>query len=103
MEACGGAHYWARLAQSYGHTVKLLHARSVKAFRSGQKTDKNDVQAIAVAARQAHLHAVRVLSVDEQSAQSLDRARHLAKKQCTALTSTRNWKRRCATLKPANA
>ena len=24
MEACGSAHYWARLAESYGHAVKLM-------------------------------------------------------------------------------
>ena len=24
MEACGSAHYWARLLQSYGHEVKLI-------------------------------------------------------------------------------
>ena len=87
MEACGGAHYWARFAQSCGHQVKLLHARSVKAFCTGQKTDENDAQAIAVAAGQDHLHPVRVLSVDEQSAQALDRARKLANHQCTALSN----------------
>jgi transposase len=26
MEACATAHYWARVAQPYGHRVKLLHA-----------------------------------------------------------------------------
>ncbi len=24
MEACGGAHYWARKLQAQGHTVKLM-------------------------------------------------------------------------------
>lgn len=87
MEACSGAHYWARFARSCGHQVKLMHARSVKAFCTGQKTDQNDAQAIAVAAQQNHLHPVRVLSLDEQSAQALDRAVKLASNQCTALSN----------------
>ena len=84
MEACGGAHYWARLAQTHGHTVKLMDARAVKAFRPGQKTDKNDASAIAIAARQESVHTVRVLSKEEQGLQSLDTARKLASGQCVA-------------------
>jgi len=30
MEACGGAHYWARKFQSYGHTVKPIAPQYVK-------------------------------------------------------------------------
>ena len=32
MEACGSAHYWARLLQSYGHTVKLMAPQFVKPY-----------------------------------------------------------------------
>src|SRR5512143_9691 len=32
MEACGGAHYWARRFQAMGHTVQLLAAQFVKPF-----------------------------------------------------------------------
>lgn len=27
MEACGGAHYWARELEGLGHEVMLIHAR----------------------------------------------------------------------------
>ncbi|WP_422466931.1 IS110 family transposase, partial [Endozoicomonas sp. ALC013] len=39
MEACGGAHYLARLFMSYGHTVKLISPQFVKPY---VKTNKND-------------------------------------------------------------
>ena len=30
MEACGGAHHWARQFTALGHTVRLLHAKIVR-------------------------------------------------------------------------
>jgi transposase len=30
MEACGGAHHWARKLQGFGHTVKLMAPQIVK-------------------------------------------------------------------------
>ncbi|WP_349431416.1 hypothetical protein Q9L42_016280 [Methylomarinum sp. Ch1-1] len=38
MEACGGAHHWARAFQALGHEVVLLNTRFVKAFVVGNKT-----------------------------------------------------------------
>jgi len=32
MEACGGAHWWARQLQQLGHTVRLLPAKAVRPF-----------------------------------------------------------------------
>ena len=32
IEACGGAHHWARTLQAKGHEVKLLPAKHVRAF-----------------------------------------------------------------------
>lgn len=39
MEACAGAHYWARKLQALGHTVKLMAPQFVKPY---VKTNKND-------------------------------------------------------------
>lgn len=78
MEACGSAQYWARLALSLGHQVKVISARTVKPFQTKQKTDRNDALAIAIAASQEHIHGTRVQSAEEQALQSLERARHLA-------------------------
>lgn len=81
MESCGGTHYWARFAKQQGHEVKAIAARHVKPFRQRQKTDATDAMAIAVAARQSHVQASRLLSIEEQSQQSIVRARELLIKQ----------------------
>jgi transposase len=36
MEACGGAHFWARKLTELGHTVKLIAPQFVKTVRQGQ-------------------------------------------------------------------
>jgi hypothetical protein len=38
MEACGGAHYWARELQKQGHTVKLMAPQFVKPYVKSNKT-----------------------------------------------------------------
>src|SRR5215510_11199742 len=42
MEACGGAHDWARRFCALGHEVRLLAPQYVTPFRRGQKNDPND-------------------------------------------------------------
>ena len=39
IEACGASHHWARLLQSFDHTVKLIQAQLVKPYvkRSSQE------------------------------------------------------------------
>ena len=39
MEACGGAHHWARELQRYGYRVKLIAPQFVKPYVKGSKTD----------------------------------------------------------------
>jgi len=87
MESCGGTHYWARYAKQAGHHVKAINARQVKAFRQGQKTDVNDALAISVAARQPHIKASRLLSVEEQCLQSVECIRDLLVKQKVSLSN----------------
>jgi transposase len=49
MEACGGAHHWARELQKLGHTVKLIAPQFVKPYVKGNKNDANDAEAICEA------------------------------------------------------
>jgi transposase len=35
LEACGGAHHWARWLVARGFSVKLMPAKTVKAYREG--------------------------------------------------------------------
>ena len=42
VEACSGAHYWARQFQAHGHTVKLMAPKLVTPYRMSGKQGKND-------------------------------------------------------------
>jgi transposase len=42
MEACSGAHHWARLFQAAGHTVRLIAPKFVTPYRMTGKRGKND-------------------------------------------------------------
>ena len=52
MEACGGAHHWARQLTKMGHQVKLMPAQFVKAFNIRNKNDAADARAIWLAVQQ---------------------------------------------------
>lgn len=75
MEACGGAHHWARTLLAMGHQVMLLPAKHVRAFVLRDKTDALDAQAIWVAAQQPHIREVPVKSEHQQACLSLHRIR----------------------------
>lgn len=75
MEACGGAHHWARLLTAQGHQVRLLPARQVRPFVVRDKTDARDAQAIWVAAQQPHIRAVPIKSEQQQACLTLHRMR----------------------------
>ena len=87
MESCGGAHYWARFAQSLGHEVMVIPPKQVKPFRTGQKTDANDAIAIAVASRAANIKPARILSIEQQCLQSVEKMRSLIDKQKLQLSN----------------
>jgi transposase len=42
MEACSGAHHWARLFAQHGHTVKLMAPKFVTPYRMSGKRGKTD-------------------------------------------------------------
>ena len=46
IEACGGAHYWARRFREHGHEVRLMAPQFVKPF---VQSNKNDMGAAEVA------------------------------------------------------
>ena len=77
MEACSGAHHWARRCLAYGLEPRIIAAQFVKPFRKGTKTknDRADAEAIATAARQGNMRFVPVKSVDQQVRLSWHRAR----------------------------
>ena len=46
MEACGGAHYWARMFIGMGHIVKMMAPQFVKPYVKSNKSDANDAEGI---------------------------------------------------------
>lgn len=85
MEACGGASYWARELEQFGHVVKLIAPQYVVPFRQGNKNDYNDALAIAEAAQRPNMRFVKPKCVEQQDVQLLHRMRERLTKQSTAL------------------
>lgn len=75
MEACGGAHHWARVAQAAGHDVRLLPAQYVRPYRWRNKTDRADCSALREAVRNPEIVPVPVKHVQAQATQGLHRIR----------------------------
>lgn len=78
MEACSGAHHWAREFAKFGHTVKLMAPHFVTPFRMSGKHAKNDAAdaaAICAAAQKADMRFVPVKCVDQQTRLMVHRAR----------------------------
>jgi transposase len=87
MEGCGACHYWARLAQTYGHDARVISPKKVKAFLQGHKTDANDALAIAVAATQFGMIFSQIKTEEQQSLQTLETSRKFLDKELTALNN----------------
>jgi transposase len=75
MEACSGAHHWARTFRGLGMEVRLLHAKFVRAYVKSAKNDTHDAEAICEAAMRPHMRFVVVKSLEQQDLQSLHRSR----------------------------
>lgn len=83
MEACGGAHHWGRKLQQMGHQVRLVHAKAVRPFVAGNKTDVTDARAIWLAAQQSGMRFVAVKTTVQQATLVLHRQRQLLVKMRT--------------------
>jgi transposase len=66
LEACGGAHYWARRFREHGHEVKLLAPQFVKPFVKSNKNDMRDAEAIAEAMTRPTMRFIPIKEVDQQ-------------------------------------
>ena len=75
MEACTGAHHWARELQARGYTVRLIAPQFVKPFVKSNKNDANDAEAICEAMSRPHMRFVAVKSIEQQDIQATHRVR----------------------------
>jgi transposase len=85
MEACGGAHYWAREIARRGHAVKLMSPRLVRPYVKSNKNDARDAEAICEAVGRPSMRFVAVKSQAQQDMLALHRVRSLLIRERTAL------------------
>ena len=67
MEACAGAHYWAREIAKLGHHVRLIAPAYVKPFIKRQKNDAADAEAVCEAAQRPSMRFVPVKTEEQQA------------------------------------
>ena len=85
LEACGGAHHWARELQAMGHEVRLIPPAYVKPFVKRQKNDMADAEAICEAAQRPTMRFVQGKSAEAQASGVIFRTRDLLVRQRTQL------------------
>ena len=88
MEACSGAHHWARLFRQHGHTVKLIAPKFVTPYRMSDRRGKNDAADAAAICEAVTRPAMRFVPVKEEHQQiilTLHRTRQGFVEERTAL------------------
>ena len=85
IEACGGAHYWAREISKLGHEVRIMAPQFVAPYRKSGKNDLNDAEAICEAVSRPHMRFVAVKTEAQQSALMVHRVRASINTERTAL------------------
>ncbi len=92
MEACSGAHHWARQFQAHGHTVRLMAPKLVTPYRMSGKRGKNDAAdaaAICEAVQRPTMRFVPIKTEDQQARLMVHRARQGFVTERTAAPSQR--------------
>ena len=81
MEACTGAHHWARQLNARGIEVRLIAPQFVKPYVKSNKNDRNDAEAICEAMMRPSMRFVAIKSVDQQDLQAIHRVRSIVMTQ----------------------
>ena len=83
MEACTGAHHWARLFAALGHSVRLIAPKFVAPYRMSGKRGKNDAADAAANVHALMTQGMPALIADNQMRQRderfVDQGKHKAK------------------------
>jgi transposase len=75
MEACGGAHHWARLLMMKGFRVKLIPPQFVVPYVKSNKNDAKDAEAICEAMSRPTMRYIKAKTVEQQDIQATHRIR----------------------------
>jgi transposase len=87
MEACGGAHDWARQLREQGHEVRLMAPQYVKPYVKTNNNDLRDAEAIAAAVTRPSMRFVPIKNIEQQDLQALHRVRERLMGARTALVN----------------
>jgi transposase len=87
VEACGGAHHWARVIGRYGHEVRLMPPSYVKPYVKRNKNDGRDAEAICEALSRPTMRFVPVKSVEQQATLAVHNTRSLLVRQRTMVAN----------------
>ena len=88
MEACAGAHFWARELAALGHEVRIMPPSYVKPYVKRGKTDAADAEAICEAVTRPTMRFVPVKSAERQAALLDHKTRDFLVRQRTQLVNT---------------
>jgi transposase len=83
MEACAGAHHWARVIGRLGHQVRVMPPSYVKPYVKRNKNDGRDAEAICEAMSRPSMRFVAVKSVEQQASLAVHTTRALLVRQRT--------------------
>jgi transposase len=75
LEACGGAHHWARELRALGHDARLMPPQYVRAYVKTNKHDAADAEACCEAVQRPGMRFVPVKSEEQQATLMLHRVR----------------------------
>ena len=84
LEACGGAHHWARALTGLGHDARLMPPQYVKAYVKTNKHDAADAEACCEAVERPGMRLVPVKSEQQQALLLVHRVRDQLVGQRTA-------------------
>ncbi len=87
LDACGGAHYWARELQKLGHDVRVMAVAMIQPYQTNQKNDQNDAEAIGEAVSRPRTRCVPVKTEAQQAVLTVQRARELLVTERIALAN----------------
>ncbi len=75
LEACSGAHEWARQFRQLGHDARLMAPKFVTPYRKSGKNDGNDAEAICEAVSRPSMRFVPIKSIEQQAVLTVHRVR----------------------------
>jgi transposase len=75
MEACSGAHHFARELRKLGHDPRIMAPQFVQPYRKSQKNDGNDAEAICEAVARPSMRFVTIKSEEQQALLVVHRVR----------------------------